>query len=78
MDLHYKPTASQRCLPYSTSHSKQDLKNIPFVMARQIHVIVENNSIKNKHLNELKGNFKTYGFPEKINEIGLRKALKIP
>ena len=31
-------------------------------MARQICVIVENNSIKNKHLHKLKANFKTYGW----------------
>ena len=47
-------------------------KNIPFVMARQICAIVENNSIKNKHLNELRTNFKTYGFPEKIIEIQIQ------
>ena len=26
MDLHHKPTATQRCLPYSTSHPKHCLK----------------------------------------------------
>ena len=66
MDLKYKPTDTERCFPYPTSHPKQFLKNIAFVMARQICTTVESNSIKNKHLNELKRNFKTYGYAEKI------------
>ena len=40
MDLYRKTTDTQQCLPYSTSH--------PFVMARRICTIVENNSLKNE------------------------------
>ena len=76
MDLYHKPTDTRRCLPYSTSHPKHCLKNIPFVMARRICTIVENNCLKNKHLRELKENFRTYGYPEKVVEIGIQKALK--
>ena len=47
-------------------------------MARCICIIVENNSLKNKHLRELKENFRTYCYPEKVVEIGIQKALKIP
>ena len=47
-------------------------------MARRICTIVENNILKNKHLRELKENFRTYGYPEKVVEIGIQKALKIP
>ena len=75
MDMYHKPTDTQRCLPYSTSHPKHCLKNIPFVMARRICTIVENNSLKNKHLRELKKNFRN---PEKVVEIEIQKALKIP
>ena len=78
MDLYHKPTDTQRCLPYSISHPKHCLKNIPFVMARRICPIVENNSLKNKHLRELKENFRTYGYPEKVVETGIQKTLKIP
>ena len=78
MDLYHKSTDTQRCLPYSTSHPKHCLKNIPFVMARHICTIVENNSLKNKHLRDLKENFRTYGYSKKVFEIGIQKALKIP
>ena len=40
--------------------------------------IIENNSLKNKHLRELKENFRTCGYPEKFAEIGIQKAIKIP
>ena len=78
MDLCHKLTDTQRCLPYSTSHPKHCLKNIPFVMARRICKKVENNSLKNKHLKELNENFRIYGYPEKVVEIGILKALTIP
>ena len=45
-------------------------------MARR--TIVENNSLKNKHLKELKKNFRIYGYPEKVVEIWVLEALKIP
>ena len=47
MDLYHKPTDTQRCLPYSTSHPKHCLKNIPFTMAIRICTVVENNFLKN-------------------------------
>ena len=47
-------------------------------MARRICTIVENNSVKNEHLREPKENFRTYSYPEKVVEIRIQKALKIP
>ena len=47
-------------------------------MARLICTIVESNSLKNKHLREIKDYFGTYGYPENVVEIGIEKALKIP
>ena len=69
MNLHHQPTDCQRCLSYSTSHQKHCLKITPFVMARRICTIVENNSLKNKDLSELKEIFRTYSYPEKVVEI---------
>ena len=47
-------------------------------MVRRIYTIVENNSVKNKHLTELKENFRTYVHTEKFVKIGIQKVLKIP
>ena len=60
MDLYHKYSDTRRCLPYSTSHPKQCLNKNSFLLARQVCMMVENNSVKNKHLNELKRNFKTW------------------
>ena len=53
-------------------------KNIIFVMAEQIYTIIENSSIKSSHLNELERNFETYGCPEKIVEIKIKKPYNLP
>ena len=47
-------------------------------MARRILTVIVNNAVKNKYIRDLKENFRTYGHPEKIAEIGIQKALKIP
>ena len=78
LDLHYIPRETQQCLPYSKSHPKHCLKNIPFIMARRICTTVENNSLRSKHLRGLKENFRSYGYPEKVVEIGMQNTLKIP
>ena len=75
MDLYHKLTDTQRCLPYSKSYPKHCLTIIPFVMARRICTIAENNSLNKKHLRELKENFRSYGYPKKVVEIGIQKAL---
>ena len=77
MDLYHKPTGTQRS-PNSSSHPKHCSTNIPFVMGRRIYTKVKKNSRRNEHLRELKVNFKTFGYPEKVVEIGIQKALKIP
>ena len=50
---------------------------VGLLIIRCICTILENNSLKNKHLRELKKNFRTYGCPKKVVEIGIQKALNI-
>ena len=80
MDIYHKPNDTERCLPYFASHAKHCIKYIPFEMARRVCIIVENNSLslkkKIEHLTELKKNFRTYGYCEKIVQIGIQKSLK--
>ena len=78
LDLNHKPTDTQRCLPYSTSHPKYCLKNIPFLMAKRLCTIVENNSLKKKEVKRAKGEFQYLLYHEKVVEIGIQKAFKIP
>ena len=73
MDMYHKTTDTQRYLPYSTSHPKYCLKSIPFVMARRICTIAENNSLKNMHLRELKKNFRLYSYLKKLLKLEYKK-----
>ena len=59
-------------------HPNHCKRNIPFTLARRICVIVENNSIKKKHLEELKNTLYRQEYLMKIIEAGIKKALSIP
>ena len=50
MDLYHKPTDTQRCLPFTSSHPNHCKRNIPFCLARRICTIAENNAEKLKNL----------------------------
>ena len=77
MDLYHKPTDTQRCLPFSSSHPNHCKRNIPFTLARRICTIVENQQQKLKHIHELKSNLKKYEYPETLIANGIQKALGI-
>ena len=47
-------------------------------MARRICKIVENNNSQKHNLRKLKENFRNNSYPEKVVEVGIQKALKIP
>ena len=53
-DLYHKPTDTQRCLPFTSSHPKHCKQNSPFCLARVICTIAENNAKKLKNLENLK------------------------
>ena len=48
MDFYHKPTDTQRCLPFTSSHPKHCKRNIPFCLAQRICTIAENNTEKLK------------------------------
>ena len=78
MNIYYKPTDTNRCLPFSSNHPKHCKKNIPFTLARCICTIVENTEAKMKHLENLKMNLSKYQYPKQLTEFGINKALSIP
>ena len=77
MDLYHKPTDTQRCLPFPSSHPNHYKRNIPFTLARRICTIVENQQQKLKHIHELKSNLKKYEYPETLIENRIQKAIEI-
>ena len=78
MDLHHKPTDTCRYVPFSSNQPNHCKRNILFTSARRICVIVENNSIRQKHLEELKNTLYRHEYPMKSIEAGIKKALSIP
>ena len=56
MDLYHKPTDTQRCLPFTSSHPNHCKRNIPFCLARRICTIAENNVEKLMDLENLRLN----------------------
>ena len=78
MDLYHKPTDTQRCLPFTSSHPNHCKRNIPFCLTRRICTIAENNTEKLKNLENLKSNLSKYHYPNSLIKQGFQKALSIP
>ena len=74
MDLYHKPTDTQRCLPFTSSHPNYCKRNIQFCLARRICTIAENNTEKLKNLENLKSNLSKYNYQNSL----IKKALSIP
>ena len=77
MDLYQKPTYTQRCLPFTSSHPNYRKRNIPFCSVRRICTIAENNAEKLKNLENLKTNLSKYHYPDSLIKIGFQKALSM-
>ena len=78
MDIYYKPTDTNRCLPFSSNDPKHCKNNIPFTLARRICTIVENTEAKMKHFENLEINLSKYQYPQELTEFGINKGLSIP
>ena len=77
VDLYHKPTDTQRCLPFTSSHPNHCKRNIPFCLARRICTIAENNAEKLKNLENLKTNLSKYHYLDSLIKQGFQKALSI-
>ena len=78
LNLYHKPTDTQRCLYFTSSHQNHGKRNISFCLARRTCTIAENNVEKLKNLENLKANLSKYHYPDLLIKQGLQKALSIP
>ena len=79
IDLYHKPTDTQRCLHFTSSHPNHCKRNISFcLLARRICSIAENNAEKFKNLENLKKNLSKYHYPDSLIKQGFQKAFSIP
>ena len=78
MDLYHKPTDTQRCLPFTSSHPNHCKRNIPFCLARRICTIAENNTEKSKNLENLKSNLSKCHCPDWLIKQRFQMAFSTP
>ena len=78
MDIYHKTTDTRRCLPFYSCHPKHVKHNIPYILARRICTIVENNEIKQKRLEELQQILTSQHYPKGLINEGISKANRIP
>ena len=78
MDIFYKKTDTRRCVPFNSCHSKQYKKNIPFILARRVCTIVENNEVRKKRLGKLQKVLYLQEYPQNLVQEAIRKVTSIP
>ncbi|CAH3178618.1 unnamed protein product, partial [Porites evermanni] len=76
-DIYYKPTDSFQYLPYTSSHPRHTKNNIPYNLARRICMIVENQDIRKRRLDDLKQILLRKQYPAEIIDYGVNKALTL-
>ena len=77
MDLHHKPTDTQRCLPFTSSHTNYCKRNILFCLVRRVCTIAENNAAKLNNFENLKSNLSKYHYPDSLIKQGFQKTVSI-
>ena len=73
-DLYHKETDTFNYLPFSSSHPRHCVRNIPYSLARRIVVIVSEQHNVTKQLNLLKRRLINKGYPEKLIEESINRA----
>ena len=72
-DIFYKPTDTHEYLPYKSCHPRHIKNNIPSNLARMICTIVEDPSIKENRLNDLKYWLHKCGYPPNLVTSSIAK-----
>ena len=62
-DIYAKPTDTFNYLPFTSSHPRHTVRNIPFVLARRIRGIVSNEDILDQRFEEMKNSLKAKKYP---------------
>ena len=73
-----KSTHSKRYVPFTSSHPRHCLTNIPFSLARRICTIVENENVKVKRFKELKKALLEQKYPKSLKEACILRAKEMP
>lgn len=72
MEIVYKKTDSQRCVPFNSCHPRQWKNKLPFTLARQVCFLADNSKARKIRLNELQ---KVRGVSNEISKDSKAKTV---
>ena len=76
-DIFYKQTDTHNYVQFGSFHPRKTLTNIPYSLARRICVIVSDEEVKNRRLEELKHFLIRKKYPEGVIESGISRARRL-
>ena len=76
--IHYKATDSHQYLPFNSCHPRHTKVSIPYAQARRLCTIIDDISLRDKRLEEMKEFFLARGYPLGLINDGIKKAISIP
>ena len=74
MDIFNKQTDSKRYVSFTLNHPWHCLRNIPFILARRICTIAENENVKEKRFKEPKKTSLEQKYPTSLIEASILRA----
>ena len=74
-DIYYKETNTHDYLDYRSAHPKHVRDNIPYTLAKKIHVFCSNSVTERERLTELKRHLINGHFPYNVIERGFKNAI---
>ena len=72
MEILYKKTDSQRCVPFNSCHPRQRKNKLPFTLARQVRILADNSEAQKIRFNELQ---KVRGVSNEISKDSKAKTV---
>ena len=73
-DIYHKASDSRSYVPFTSAHPKHILNNIPYTLAKRIHLIVSNPDRRDIQLNELKHTLMKLKYPETLIDNAFLRA----
>ena len=78
MDNYHKPLDPKWYVPFTSTHPRHCLTNMPLSLARRMCTIIENENVKEKHFKELIKTLLEQKYPKSLIEAGILRAKEIP
>ena len=76
-DIYYKDTDSKQYLLFQSCHPRHTKINIPYNLARRLKIIVSEENVLRKRMQELKSFLVKQNYPVQIVDNGIQKAMSL-